>query len=138
MNYGFHVLEKSVAEDKDLFLNEKKISIIRFLQCVESETLEKYEDYVILGLEDLFSNIENEQAMASYLNNLLREKGNYFYNKQNIFFFLIERGEIEIWGDRPKLKLRGEREINLQEIFGVIESYGDDPNWFWQQLNISS
>mgnify|MGYP006284785349 CR=1 FL=1 len=138
MKYGFHVLEASVAEERDLFLSEKQISIIRFLKQVESESLEKYEDYVILGLEDLLSGIEDHQAVASYINHLLKEKGNYFFNKQNIFFFLIERGEIEIWDDRPMLKLRGDRDINLQEIFGAIENYEDDPNWFWQQLNISS
>ena len=138
MKYGFHVLETSVAKDKELLLTERRISIVRFLQWVQSESLEKYEDYVILGLEDLLSGVEDQQAMASYLNDVLREKGNYFFSKQNIFFFLIERGEIEIWDDRPMLQLRGDREINLQEIFGAIESYEDEPNWFWQQLNISS
>lgn len=138
MKYGFHVLETSVAEDRDLFLSEKRISIICFLQWVQSEKLERYEDYVILGLEDLLSGVEDRQVLASYINHLLKEKGNFFFNRQNIFFFLIERGEIEIWDDRPMLKLQGDRDINLQDIFGAIENYEDDPNWFWQQLNISS
>jgi hypothetical protein len=138
MQYGFHVLEQSVVDEKGVYLSERKISIIHFLQMIEMKHLEKYEDYVILGLEDLLAEIESEEEVIAYLNGLLREHGNYFYNKQNIFFFVIERGDIEIWDDRPLLKLRGGREVNLQDIFGAIVSYEDDPNWFWQQLNISS
>lgn len=137
MKNGFHILEKDVVDEKKLS-TFRPISIIKFLKIIKNKEVEQFEDYTVYGLEDLFSNIEKKVDLEKYIRKLLVERSPFLVNKGCMFQFLIKRSNIEIWENKPIIKLIGGDNIQLHKIFGSMESPEDHPNWFWHQLNVES
>ncbi|KXB04549.1 hypothetical protein AKJ49_01970 [candidate division MSBL1 archaeon SCGC-AAA382A03] len=137
MKEGYHVMEKKVIEERDISTH-KSVSILNFLKMVRNEEIEQFEDYTVYGLEDILSAIENRNKLIEYIHELLREKAPFLVGTGAMFQFVVERGDIEIWSNKPSLKFKDGEKIQLHKIFGLLESPEDDPNWFWHQLNVES
>lgn len=137
MQPGFHLMEKRVLKEKDMS-TYNSLSIIKFLKMVRSEEVEQFEDYTVYGFENLLSAVEEREKLAKYIHRLLREKSPFLVNTDAMFQFVIEWGRIEIWDNKPIVRLRDRTKVQLHDIFGLMESPEDDPNWFWHQLNVVS
>lgn len=137
MRPGFHVMEKRVLKERDIF-TYNPLSIIKFLKMVKNEEIEQFEDYTVYGLEELLSCVKEKEHLTEYIHGLLREKSLFLVNTDAMFQFIIERGKIEIWSDKPIIRLIDRSKFQLHDIFGSMESPEDEPNWFWHQLNVVS
>ncbi|KXA90169.1 hypothetical protein AKJ57_04390 [candidate division MSBL1 archaeon SCGC-AAA259A05] len=137
MREGYHVMEREVLKERKISTH-KPVSIIEFLKMVRNEEVEQFEDYTVYGLEDLLLGVEDGEEIIKYVHELLREKAPSLVNTGSMFQFIIERGDIEIWSNKPSIKLRDGNKFQLHNIFGLMESPEDDPNWFWHQLNVES
>ena len=139
MKEGYHVFEESVVDEEGIEEHEK-ISFIKFLKLLKNKNFKKFTDYTVIGLETLVPNMEDEKRFLKYVKVLLTERSPYMTGTGNVFNFKIDgsKANIEIWSDKPVLKYKDGGKTDLYEIFGSMEMYEDNPNWFWQQLNIES
>lgn len=139
MKEGFHVLEESIAkEDEVPKLN--RISFVKFLKLVKNKDLEKFSDYTVSGMETLVSNVEDKERFLKYVKDLLTERSPYLTGTGSIFQIKIDesKANIEIWDDMPVINHKEGEKTSLYKMFGSMEMYEDNPNWFWQQLNVES
>lgn len=139
MEIGYHVLEKKVLEKHDLNTYER-ISMVQFLKLVHERELSDYQDYTVIGLDQLFAGVDDPKDMSYFIYELLRNRASYLVNKQNLFQFVIkiEGASIQRWDGEPKVVFADDRQISLNSIFGTMEPPQDDPNWFYHQLNVQS
>jgi len=137
MNFGFHVLEEEVIEDRDL-PEFDKISVLNFAKIVRNKELENYGEYRVTGLDVLLSRVEDPEVVCDYLHEILRDRANYLVNTYPTFQFPLKHGRIETWNDTPKIVTPEEDEVPLHLIFGSMSSPESDPKWFWHQLNVES
>ncbi len=117
-------------EYRELFNSVKDMVFIHDLDGEIIQVNETAED--VLGYD--------KEEFLKYLKDLLTERSPYLTGAGNIFFFKIDdsKANIEIWNDKPIIKSKDGEKTSLYKIFGSMEMYEDNPNWFWQQLNIES
>lgn len=132
MEEGFHIIEQKAIEEKDI-PTFKEISAFRWIQNVRNKNFGTYEDYTILGLDELLDKVENRDAFAKYLRDMLVENANYLVSTGATFQFIVET--LEMW-EAPVIKTRGGKVLKLPLIFGALVR--KDVNWFYQELNVQS
>ena len=139
MKEGFHLIEKKEIEKKEMETFEK-ISIINLLRLLKKKELKQFHDYTVRGFVKLFAEIDDEITIQKFLREELAAKSSYLNSTLDVFQIIIDNkeGTIEIWGDKPIINIKGKGKISLYEIFGNMSIHDDNPNWFWQQLNLES
>ncbi len=139
MKGGYHVIEDDLIDEIDV-KEPHKISFVEFMKLVRDKDVEKFEDYIVTGLETLVSNVEDKERFLKYVKELLTERSPYMSATTDVFLIKIDesKANIEIWNDKPVINHKDGGRTSLYDMFGRMEMYEDNPNWFWQQLNIES
>lgn len=133
MDEGFHIIEKKSIKKNNL-PTFQEVSVIRWMQNIRNRGFETFEDYTIVGLEELFNQVGNQDDLAKYLRRMLVENANYLVGTGATFQFIID-GSIEMW-ERPVIKSKEGKILKLAPIFGTLVR--KDVNWFYQELNVQS
>jgi len=139
MKGGYHVVEEDLVEEMEVEGLEE-ISFVKFLKLVRDKEVEKFKDYTVTGLETLVCSVENKERFLKYVKDLLTERSPYMSSTTDVFLIKIDKSKanIEIWNDKPVINHKDGGRTSLYDMFGSMDSYEDNPNWFWQQLNIES
>lgn len=137
MDFGFHVLEEEVLEERDL-PEFDRISVLGFARVVQEKELENYGEYRVVGLDVLLSRVEDRERVCDYLHEILRDRASYLINTYPTFQFPLRHGRIETWNDTPKIVTPEGEEVPLHLIFGSMSSPESHPKWFWHQRNVES
>lgn len=126
-------MEKKSIEKNNL-PTFREMSIIRWIQNIRNRGFETFEDYTVVGFEELFSQADDRGGLAKYFRKMLVENANYLVNTGATFQFVIEES-IEMW-EVPVIKTKEGKIVKLSPIFGAMVR--KDVNWFYQELNVQS
>lgn len=138
MKTGFNILKQSTFNNIDTDKFDNQLSIIEFVKKIRLKDLDKYGEYSVFGIENIFENAEDREELANYIYDILKNNSSYLSNQGVTFQIIVENADLHTSLGKPTIVHHSDELIDLTKIFGDLQQQDEDPNWFWQQLNVTS